>query len=53
MPERILKVIEMLDLVEVRRLQNYRIMAAAIDALRAIAGEMQQQAQQKEQSHEI
>ncbi len=47
MPERIMKVIEMLELVEVRRLQNHKLIAAAIDSLRAIASEMQTRQEEK------
>lgn len=42
MPERVQKIIDMLELVEVRRSQNHKLLAAAIDALRAIQAEAAQ-----------
>lgn len=53
MPERIMKVIELLDLVEVRRLQNHKLIAAAIDSLRAIANDLQAQTKQEEKPDEV
>lgn len=40
MEERIQRVIEMLELVEVRRTQNHKLLAGAVDALRAIQAEI-------------
>ena len=41
MKEQIAKIIEMLELVEVRRTQNHKLIAGAVDALRSICQELQ------------
>lgn len=43
MQERIQRVIDMLELVEVRRSQNHKLLATAIDSLRAIQAEAEKE----------
>ena len=39
MKERIAKIIEMLEMVEVRRTQNHKLLAAAVESLRVLQDE--------------
>lgn len=52
MQERIAKIIEMLELVEVRRSQNHKLLATAVDSLRAIREELATQVEEEGMNHE-
>lgn len=50
MGERLQRVIDMLELVEVRRAQNHKLMASAIDTIRAIQAELEQTEKQEKKT---
>lgn len=45
MPERIAKIIEMLEMVEVRRSQNHKLIVAAVESLRVLQEEIAKKGQ--------